>query len=190
MRRRLAAALLALPLLLGPALAACASSDDDGDGIASAGGDPTAEPDSDDDGGAGELTEDERYEAILAYTQCMREHGVEMEDPQPGEPLRLQLRGDPEQSQAAQEACQDLLPNGGPGGGEVDPQMQQRMLDFAQCMRDNGVESFPDPQPGGGVQIGPAQAEDPDFEAAQETCAEEVLGDVPGLRRNGGGGRA
>jgi hypothetical protein len=188
MRRRLAGVLLALPLVVALALAGCGDSDGDDDGIATA-GDEAAEDGDGGDGGSSpdELSEEEMYEAQLAYTECMREHGIDMEDPQPGEPLRVQLRGDPEEARAAQEACQDLLPAGGPGGGANDPRAQERMLEFAQCMRDNGVESFPDPQPGGGIQIGPDQAEDPDFEAAQETCREGILGDGPTQTNEGGG---
>jgi hypothetical protein len=184
MRRRLAGVLLALSLVV--TVAGCGGSDGDDDGIATA-GDEGAEPTEDGDSAPEELSEDERYEAQLAYAQCMREHGIDMEDPQPGEPLRIQLRGDPEQARAAQEACQDLLPEGGPGRGGDDPEMQQRMLEFAQCMRDNGVESFPDPQPGGGIQIGPDQAEDPDFEAAQETCREGILDGQPDTDSEGDG---
>ena len=45
------------------------------------------------------------------------------------------------------------------------------MREFAQCMRDNGVEEFADPEADqGGMRITPEIAEDPDFEAAQEAC--------------------
>jgi hypothetical protein len=184
MKRRLAGALLALPLLLALALAGCGGSGEDDDGIATAGGDATEEPDSGE--GAEELTEEEMYEAHLAYAQCMREHGIEMEDPAPGEPLRIQIQGDPAAAEAAQEACRDLLPEGGPGGGENDAEAREQMLALAECMRENGVESFPDPQPGEGIRIGPEQAEDPDFEAAQEKCNEEVMGGQPDTFRGGG----
>jgi hypothetical protein len=182
MKQRLAGALLALPLLLALALAGCGGSGED-DGIATAGGDTTEEPDSGD--GTEELTQEEMYEAHLAYAQCMREHGIDMEDPAPDEPLRVQIQGDPAVAEAAQEACQDLL-RGGAGGGESDPQVQEQMLALAECMRENGVESFADPQPGGGIQIGPEQAGDPDFEAAQEKCNEEVMGGQPDTFRDGG----
>jgi hypothetical protein len=181
MKRGLAVVLLALAL----ALAGCGDSGDDGDGIATAGDDPTEQSDSGDDG-TGAPTEDEIYEAQLAYVECMREHGIDMDDPQPGEPLRLRIEGDPEEAQAAQEACQDLLPQQGPGGANPE-EAQERMLGFAECMRENGVESFPDPQPGGGIQIGPEQADDPDFQAAQETCQEEMGLGEPGTTRDGGG---
>jgi hypothetical protein len=45
---------------------------------------------------------------------------------------------------------------------------------YAQCMRDNGVPSFPDPGPDGRFAIGHGQGgidqDDPKFRAAAETC--------------------
>jgi hypothetical protein len=172
MRRTQGLAGVLLPLMLALFLAGCSGSGDDDDGIASAGGDAseTEEPGSDE-----ELTEEEIYEQQLAFAACLREHGVDVEDPALGEPFTIQGREG--ELEPAMEACQHLQPQGGgPGGGPEDPEMRERMLEFAQCMRDNGVESFPDPQSGGGIQIGPEQAEDPDFEAAQEQCQEEIMG--------------
>jgi hypothetical protein len=56
--------------------------------------------------------------------------------------------------------------------------MQEKMRQFAKCMRDNGVENFPDPQEDGGIMIqggGPGSTDglnpdDPTFKAAQEKC--------------------
>ncbi len=46
------------------------------------------------------------------------------------------------------------------------------MLDFAACMRDNGVPNFPDPKPGEGVNIDGDlfDINSPAFKAAQEKC--------------------
>ena len=75
------------------------------------------------------------------------------------------------------EACEEFLPPAPPA--EVDEeQMWEYMLAFAQCMRDNGVEDFADPRPGEGINIGPEVAEDPDFEQAEQTCDEEIIGGV------------
>jgi hypothetical protein len=169
-----------LPLLLAVLLAGCTGSGDD-DGIATAGGDAT---ETEEPGSEEELTEEEIYEQQLAFAACLREHGVDVEDPALGEPFTIQGRG--EELEPAMEACQHLRPQGGPGQGPDDPEVRERMLEFAQCMRDNGVESFPDPQSGGGLQIGPEQADDPQFEAAQETCNEDVLGGDPPTLRDGG----
>ena len=47
--------------------------------------------------------------------------------------------------------------------------MEEAMLDFAACMRDNGVD-MPDPESDGGMTALPAMGEDDEFEAALEAC--------------------
>ena len=101
-------------------------------------------------------------EAALAFASCMREHGVDMPDPQVGSngELRVTINGGPgsldmEEMQAAQEACQDLMP--GPMGEprELTAEEKDAMLGFAQCMRDHGID-MPDPvfEGNGMVRIG------------------------------------
>lgn len=52
--------------------------------------------------------------------------------------------------------------------------MEEGMLDFAACMRDNGVD-MPDPETDGGMAIVlPAMGEDEDFEAAMEACEDHI----------------
>jgi hypothetical protein len=75
----------------------------------------------------------EDEEKLLAFTRCMREHGIDLPDPGQGGVIIDEGSGsgpniDPNDPdfQAAQEACGDLLPgkmqvNGsGPGGGPVE----------------------------------------------------------------------
>jgi hypothetical protein len=45
-------------------------------------------------------------------------------------------------------ACKDLQPAGFTGDENVSDKQQERRLLFAQCIRDNGVEDFPDPAKG------------------------------------------
>jgi hypothetical protein len=42
-------------------------------------------------------------------------------------------------------ACEDLQPPGFTGDENVTASEQEERLEFAQCIRDNGVEDFPDP---------------------------------------------
>jgi hypothetical protein len=167
MKRWLTRGVLAVSTAL--ALAGCGS-DGGGDEVASAGvgqeeGTEAAEP---------SLS---REEMGVKFAQCMRENGVPMEDPEPGKGVRIRV--DPsigrDTVDAAMEACREYNPqqNGAGGGGE---QMAERGRAFAQCMRDNGVEAFPDPQPEGGMRIDRSVAEDPDFEAAQQACQEIMAG--------------
>ena len=48
---------------------------------------------------------------------------------------------------------------------------QKQALAFAQCMRDNGVPGFPDPDPSGRFRgLGHEQQNSPAFRAAQQAC--------------------
>lgn len=177
---RTRAMLAALPLAVMLALVGCGSGG--GGEVASANDAAEEFPADGESGGAGEssapLSQDERDEMMLQYAQCLREHGVDVDDPQPGQGIQLQV-GPEDQATAeeAMEACEEFLPPAPPA--EVDEeQMWEYMLAFAQCMRDNGVEDFADPQPGEGINIGPEVAEDPDFEQAEQTCDEEIFGGV------------
>ncbi len=175
MKRRLLGAALALPLTAALALAGCAG-EDGGDGIATVGATtPTATP------SAGpSLSQQERG---IKFAQCMREHGIDMDDPDPnGGPVRIRIGGsggpvDREKVEAAQKACEQFSPFGENGPGKPDPQMAENMRKFAQCMRDNGVPNFPDPD-GNGIRIDRSVGEDPDFEAAQKLCQDKFM---PGL---------
>jgi hypothetical protein len=83
------------------------------------------------------------------YAQCMRDHGVDMSDPDPA--TGLPQFGDAVDTssaavQSALEACQDLMPagiRGESGNDDLDA-----YLAFSACMRENGLPDFPDPQPG------------------------------------------
>ena len=46
-------------------------------------------------------------------------------------------------------ACKELQPPGFTGDGRRSAEEQEAALEFAQCIRDNGVKDFPDPTPDG-----------------------------------------
>jgi hypothetical protein len=67
-----------------------------------------------------------RQEAVLKFAKCMREHGVDIHASTQGAGIQVGIQGGPGSSgpkpdspafQAAQKACQGLLPGGGPGPG-------------------------------------------------------------------------
>jgi hypothetical protein len=67
--------------------------------------------------------EEEMKDNMLAFSQCMREHGVDMPDPEfeGGGKVKMRIGGpdgpgslDQPAVEAAQEACQEELPEGGP----------------------------------------------------------------------------
>ncbi|GAB2745514.1 hypothetical protein [Amycolatopsis magusensis] len=158
MRRLTLGALTALTLLL----TACGA-DDGGDQVASAGQPATGAP-------ASAAPAGEAGDMGVKFAQCMRENGVDMPDPEPGKGVQLKLDGKipKEVVDKAQEACRQYSPQ---ANGKANPQLQENARKFAECMRANGVEAFADPDPNqGGIRIDKKQAEDPDFEKAQEAC--------------------
>jgi hypothetical protein len=130
-------------------------------------------------------------EAAQKFVACMREHGVDMEDPEisSGGEVNIQINGqdmDHSKVDAAMEACREYSPFGTHNGPAPDPAMQERMRQFAQCMRDHGVDAFPDPDDGT-VRIDGSVADDPDFPAAQQTCQAQFMPDMPGPDSRTGG---
>jgi hypothetical protein len=108
----------------------------------------------------------------------MRENGVSnFPDADAEGRIRIEPPGsiDPDSAvfRAAGDACRHLAPagwgetNAGPGDAEV-------MIEFARCMRENGVPEFPDPDPNAGLRIfGPdskLDPNDPKVQAALESC--------------------
>jgi hypothetical protein len=92
----------------------------------------------------------------VKFAECMRDNGVsEFPDPDASGGLTIDgvLNGstlDPSSPawKTAIAACKDLQPSGFMGDEEVTADEQEVRLEFAQCMRENGVEDFPDPAKG------------------------------------------
>jgi hypothetical protein len=88
------------------------------------------------------------------FSECMRDHGVsEFPDPDTSGALTIDgvlngssLDANSPAWKTAIDACRDLQPPGFTGH-ERSAEEQENALAFAQCIRDNGVEDFPDPEP-------------------------------------------
>jgi hypothetical protein len=86
--------------------------------------------------------------AFLAFSQCMRSHGVSnFPDPSGGGGIHLPSGINPfsPSFEAAQAKCSKLMPGGGPGAHPASEQQKQQLLAEAECMRAHGVTGFPDP---------------------------------------------
>ena len=95
----------------------------------------------------------EKYAASLAYSRCMRSHGV----PSFPDPTQIgggiQIAGsapgiDPQSPlfKSAERSCKHVLPNGGqPPTHAEQQQALTRMLHSSQCMRAHRIAGFPDP---------------------------------------------
>ncbi|GII94962.1 hypothetical protein [Sinosporangium siamense] len=177
MQRRFLKWAAAMPVAAVVLLASGCGSEPTNTGVASAGGGTTATSGAA-PAAAASLSPHERG---LKFAQCMRENGVPMDDPEPGGGIRLNVQGIERSTvEAAQQKCQEFAPQGGQGGGPGgNPQMAENLAKMAKCMRDNGVEAFPDPE-GGMMRITPEIGEDPDFPAAQKKCEANLPQRAPG----------
>jgi len=164
MRIRELGLIAAVPVVFG--LAACGGPN--GDGIASANG-GTADPSSSASATAGL----DPHEAALKFAQCMRQHGIQMDDPK-GNGDKISIRigkgsGSRAKLDAAQKACQHFMAAGGRAPNPNAPKMRDQMLKFAQCMRQHGVD-VPDPKPGEGLTMKAHKGSRAKDEAAQRAC--------------------
>lgn len=178
------AAMLAV-VLLGLALVAsgCGSSSSE-DGVAALAGssaETEAAPAAEDD----DVDVKDREEAALEWARCMREHGIDVPDPDFGNGgVGIRVRGqgsnpNSEKFRRAQEACGTPFGREGPPAlsEEERQELQDAMLAFARCMREHGVD-MPDPEFGeegrGVFRVGPGPGatapEQESFEEAQEAC--------------------
>ncbi|MFC7245450.1 hypothetical protein ACFQO7_23495 [Catellatospora aurea] len=174
MRMRVMA--VAAVLACVPVLAACGETKDEGVATA-AGARPNASA------SAAALDKQEQGRKFAA---CMREHGVDMPDPEPGDQMRADLaKIDKDKLQPAMEACKTLLPNGGEAV-QFDPEQVEKLRTFAKCMRENGVPEFPEPDDTGKLRLDGALGQwrtSPAFTKALEKCRAIV----PDFK--GGGGK-
>ncbi len=107
--------------------------------------------------GSGGNTTPANAQKAVQFAACMRSNGVsEFPDPHPDASGNFTLDGivngsslDPSAPvfKQAISACKNLEPAGFTGG-KRSPQQTQAAVEFAQCIRANGVKDFPDPANG------------------------------------------
>ena len=118
------------------------------------------------------------YQKALAYSQCMRAHGVPgFPDPQPNGAILINGQKDHlngAQVNAADKTCHHLLPNGGRMTAAQQKQALDQGLRFVACMRSHGIADMPDPSAqGGGVGLRLPRGlnvNSPVFKSAQQAC--------------------
>lgn len=184
-----------VPIVLALALVVAACSGSDDDGVATL-DDENLQLEQD-VSQAAEAADDE--DALLAFSACMRENGVEsFPDPVLNADGSVDFDQDsqpfaevgPEVAEAAVNACIDELQgvSFAPGGTDFDlNEIQDAFVEFAQCMRDNGID-FDDPDLASAFRdgqitnpFGDLDITDPDVAAAVEVCQEVFVGVGPGL---------
>lgn len=187
-------------LVLLMALAACSATAAAPDGVATLASPAPA------DASAAPSASLDPEAARLAFAECMREHGIDMPDPEtaggPGGGGAFAFGGkggDDGEFPEALEACDKFLQQASNFRGEIDPEQLDRMLEFAGCMRDHGID-MPDPNTNGGIMIQRSDdgkvtngdsGFDPSsqaFQEAQEACQPILGDDLPGPRTQTGPG--
>ena len=202
--------LLAVIMLVA---AACGGSDDADEGVTSLSGatddEVIAIPQA-----LGDIIDQTDEEALLGFTACMRENGIDIEDPTVDADGGLEFRFragagpqdgnfDREAAQAARDACSDLLEGVTLGFRRPDlTEVQDNLFEYASCMRENGYDmadpdfsGFPTGGGGGGggqgggfvSPFGEIDPNDADFVAANEACSDILAGFGEGGGLRGGG---
>jgi len=133
--------------------------------------------------------------AMLAWAQCMRDHGVNLPDPGAGGGP-VNITADPATMDAAQNACRSLLKGQDmhqPSAAEQ-AKMRDALLKFSACMRAHGI-NLPDPTfSGNGATLRAGDPTDPsmdpssaEFQAAQKACEKNLPNSGKGMVTTGGG---
>jgi hypothetical protein len=116
----------------------------------------------------------------LAYTRCMRSHGVgDFPDPTTpaGGGVAFQMNAGPGSDlnaddptfKAANQGCRALLPGGQQPATPPSPKIASEVR-WARCMRSHGVPSFPDPNSQGAFDSAKLDNISPGFQTATRAC--------------------
>jgi hypothetical protein len=143
----------ALVIAIVAATAACTSADD-GNGVATAQSPgQTSSPSAD---GASNAQ---------AFAACLRERGIDVADPRPGEQVEIPAKDD--ETRDALRACARFAPPSQQRERGLDPAAARA---YAGCIREQGFPDFPDPD-ANGLRIPKDLIGNEQFEAADRECA-------------------
>jgi hypothetical protein len=155
-----------LSVLMLLTLAACGKSAA-GHGVATVDGTPAASP----------TASSSLLRQAVAYAQCMRTHGIpQWPDPEVhGDDVQIKTVDkntvDGSVLGSALQACTALRPQL-PGPDMADKLDSARFE--SRCMREQGVENYPDPASDAHVELPQAVRDDPQFEQAKAICREKT----------------
>jgi hypothetical protein len=180
MRTKRTTTILTALAVAGLLAAACGS-----DGSGGGGSGDVASLSNDDADEQAQADDTDAEDELLDWVECMRDEGIDIPDPTRDSDGNLVIEGpgihigsgeasgtssddaaddgdeppvDPEEMDAAMEACGPPPALGPNDISDEDRQaMEESALEFAECMRDHGIEDFPDPDfsnagPGGEAQ--------------------------------------
>ena len=138
MKRSMRTVMAGLALAVSCGVAGCGGSGSSNDGVARAGGDKQATASA----GAPSAGGDQ-----VKWTQCLRDHGVDVQDPPPGSAVTLPMDSATVKDALARCKQFETVTQGRTGVDPNDPAQQEHRRQFAKCMRDNGID-WPDPVAG------------------------------------------
>jgi hypothetical protein len=117
---------------------------------------------------------------FLAYSRCMRSHGVS-DFPDPTTPagggVAFSISAGPGSDlspnnptfKAANQSCRSLLPAGAQASTSPSPKIAAEVR-WARCMRSHGVSRFPDPNTEGAFDSAKFDSNSPAFQTATTAC--------------------
>jgi hypothetical protein len=169
---------------------ACGGPADDGDGVASIS--ETNTPSSSAAKGKDGETD---IDQIRAYTKCMREHGIDMKDPEPdpggggsgGIGISVDGASDKAKVDKANAACKHLMPNGGepekPSAEQLDEARKT-----AKCLREHGIDVKDPTMDDPGISISGEAGDDQEkVDKAMQECMPEGAKTEKHQSNEGGG---
>jgi hypothetical protein len=132
------------------------------------------------------------YAKFLAYSRCMRSHGIsDFPDPttSPGGGIAIQLNGGPgsdlnkhnPEFKTATQACRPLKPGAESGTPQQAARKTAAEVKWARCMRSHGLPSFPDPNSQGVFDRSKYNESTPAFQSASKACQSlmNAVGPIP-----------
>ncbi|WP_129667669.1 hypothetical protein [Phytoactinopolyspora endophytica] len=183
--RRRARALPALGLMLTAALALSACGD---------GGEASAAGEEDSAAGQGDSAADEEGsdgDPVLDFYQCLRDNGLDVDDPDPSGGGGAGLQGPPgvdmdnPETEAIVDECRDThladsdgrVTMGGEDGEMGDNMAEpEALIAYVDCMREHGID-MPDPNADGTLSFPEGVEPDrPEVQEAAQACAEHLDG--------------
>jgi hypothetical protein len=126
----------------------------------------------------------------LQWAQCMRQHGVNVSDPNSSGDVSISGTSK-SAAQAAFQACQRYQ-QGTQHGAPLNQAQMDNLVKFAQCMRQHGINVSDPQQSGGAVSMrlpDGVSKNSPQLQAAQHACEHYLPTPPPGAGSGTGGRR-
>jgi hypothetical protein len=120
-----------------------------------------------------------QQDALVKWAACMRQNGVAVSDPGTTTgPLIPQGGVNTQTLQRAQQSCRSYLQAaGGDQDGTDGAATLDKFLELAKCMREHGVQDFPDPvldETGGVTFKGKIDRKAPHYQEAADACKSKL----------------